>query len=53
MDQEILSRHCERSEAIQGGSHCALDCRVATLLAMTISKWDGSDFHSAAYQAVI
>jgi len=31
-------RHCERSEAIQGGVHCLeaeLDCFVASLLAMT------------------
>ncbi len=29
------TRHCERSEAIQGGSRGALECRVASLLAMT------------------
>ena len=28
-------RHCERSEAIEGGTHDALDCFVAMLLAMT------------------
>jgi hypothetical protein len=32
------SRHCERSEAIQYGLGRTLDCRVATLLAMTV-KW--------------
>jgi hypothetical protein len=34
----LLDRHCERSEAIQGGLHRAqplLDCFVASLLAMT------------------
>jgi hypothetical protein len=34
-----MSRHCERSEAIQSGVHsvcAALDCFVASLLAMTI-----------------
>jgi hypothetical protein len=32
------TRHCERSEAIQGGSSAALDCFVASLLAMTIQS---------------
>jgi hypothetical protein len=30
-----LIRHCERSEAIQSGWGGPLDCRVASILAMT------------------
>src|ERR1700693_3178630 len=32
------TRHCERSEAIQESKHAALDCFVASLLAMTASR---------------
>jgi hypothetical protein len=32
------TRHCERSEAIQSDANPALDCFVASLLAMTIQS---------------
>jgi hypothetical protein len=32
------TRHCERSEALQGDRSAALDCIVASLLAMTIQS---------------
>jgi hypothetical protein len=35
-------RHCERSEAIQGGIS-ALDCFVASLLAMTVNPTSSQD----------
>src|SRR3546814_20659248 len=37
------ARHCERSEAIQGGYRRPLDCRVTSLLAMTIVVLDALD----------
>ena len=32
-------RHCERSETIQSNAHIALDCFVASLLAMTVKQF--------------
>jgi hypothetical protein len=40
----IYFRHCERSEAIQCGVGGPLDCRVASLLAMTNERRIG-DIH--------
>src|SRR3546814_21191755 len=37
------ARHCDRSEAIQGGYRRPLDCRVTSLLAMTIVVLDSLD----------
>ena len=34
----VFSRHCERSEAIHGAASGAMDCFVASLLAMT-TQW--------------
>src|SRR3546814_20099864 len=37
------ARHCERSEAIQGGYRRPLDCRVTSLLEMPIVVLDAPD----------
>ena len=39
-----MTRHCERSEAIQGGLRKKLDCFVASLLAVTRSASEGKHF---------
>src|SRR5690242_11873508 len=46
MDDNRCSRHCERSEAIQGLVHRLLDCFVASLLAMTTLSTETSSLPS-------